>query len=119
MTSIPASIKIQLRAGTENECVFELDAPGTEGYVIGRSDAKSSYIPDVDLAECDALEKGVSRRHAALVRFKESTACLLDLDSSNGTFLNGDRLKPNQPYPLNDGDQIRLGTLTLYFTVSD
>ena len=33
---------------------------------------------------------------------------------TNGTFLNGQRLVPNQPRILRDGDEIRLGHLVLY-----
>ncbi len=116
-SGIPANEKIELRVSGEPETIFLLEATGDEGCVIGRSDSKSSYTPDIDLAGCGALEKGVSRRHAVLVHFRD-TVHLLDLDSSNGTFLNGERLKPNAPYALNYGDHIRLGTLNILLALS-
>jgi pSer/pThr/pTyr-binding forkhead associated (FHA) protein len=35
------------------------------------------------------------------------------LNSLNGTFLNANRLVPELPYPVKDGDQIQLGKLIL------
>lgn len=93
---------------------FRIDAPAVEGYIIGRSDMNSSYRPDIDLMACNALEKGVSRRHAALVRY-QGLVHILDLNSVNGTFLNGERLQPDIPYPLNPDDDLRFGTLNVMF----
>lgn len=33
---------------------------------------------------------------------------ITDLQSANGTYVNKIRLQPNQPYPINNGDIIRL-----------
>jgi pSer/pThr/pTyr-binding forkhead associated (FHA) protein len=100
---------LELAGGT-----IEIDVTGHEGYVIGRSDSKSSYLPDIDLASYQGLEKGVSRRHAALVRYA-GRLHLVDLNSVNGSFINGERLVSDVPYPINRGDEILLGSLTLYF----
>lgn len=81
--------------------------------VLGRSDAASSQQPDVDLTPYGALEKGVSRIHAAITR-SEDTLTLVDLGSVNGTHLNGQRLIPDQPRVLRDGDEIRLGRLVAH-----
>lgn len=84
--------------------------------VIGRSDTSSTQKPDLDLTPYGALEKGVSRIHAAIYR-SEDTLTLIDKGSANGTHLNGQRLVPNQPRVLRDGDEIRLGKLIahIYF----
>jgi hypothetical protein len=85
--------------------------------VFGRADADSPIRPDIDLSAYGGLEKGVSRRHAA-VEPSEDTLMLFDMGSSNGTFLNGQRLLPNQPRVLRDGDELRFGKLIahIYFT---
>lgn len=103
----------ELRLSGEDRSVIHLAAPAHEGYVLGRSDAGSEYVPDIDLASYGARERGVSRRHAALVRYK-SAIHIVDLESVNGTFLNGERLLPETPYPLNLGDDLRLGHLVLH-----
>ncbi len=84
--------------------------------VLGRADDNSPQKPDMDLTAFGALEKGVSRIHAAIHR-SEDTLTLVDLGSANGTHLNGQRLVPDQPRVLRDGDEIRLGKLVahIYF----
>lgn len=98
------------------EVELKVSLSHSNGLVLGRSDSRSSYIPDVDMAEMKALEKGVSRRHAAFVRY-DDTLHILDLGSINGTFLNGTRLKPETPYQLNAGDQLGLGDLVVTLSV--
>lgn len=84
--------------------------------ILGRTDATSPQKPDVDLTPFGALDKGVSRIHAAIYR-NEDTLTLVDMGSANGTHLNGQRLVPDQPRILRDGDEIRLGKLVahIYF----
>ncbi|NWG16669.1 MAG: FHA domain-containing protein [Chloroflexi bacterium] len=84
--------------------------------ILGRTDATSPQKPDVDLTPFGALDKGVSRIHAAIYR-NEDTLTLVDMGSANGTHLNGQRLVPEQPRILRDGDEIRLGKLVahIYF----
>ncbi len=95
----------------ESETEFTL-APITR-VVIGRVDNNSPKKPDIDLSKHGALEKGVSRVHAAIER-SEDTLLLVDMGSSNGTYLNGQRLTPNQPRILRDGDEIRFGRLVAH-----
>jgi hypothetical protein len=84
--------------------------------LLGRSDTGGAEKPDIDLTPYGALEKGVSRVHAAIER-SEDTLTLVDMGSSNGTMLNGQKLAPSQPRVLRDGDEIRLGKLVahIYF----
>jgi pSer/pThr/pTyr-binding forkhead associated (FHA) protein len=84
--------------------------------VIGRTDEKQKTYPDLDLTPHGALEKGVSRLHAA-IRREDDKLLLVDLNSSNGTYLNGKQMIPNQPHILRDGDEIRFGKLVshIYF----
>ncbi len=84
--------------------------------ILGRSDNTNTQKPDLDLTPYGALEKGVSRIHSAIFR-NDDTLTVIDKGSANGTFLNGQRLIPNQPRVLRDGDEIRLGKLIahIYF----
>ncbi|MBN1287226.1 MAG: FHA domain-containing protein [Anaerolineae bacterium] len=79
---------------------------------FGRSDPVSGVAPDVDLTPFAAYRMGVSRNHAA-IRAETNRLYLRDLDSSNGTFLNGQRLVPHQPYILHNGDEVRLGRMVM------
>jgi len=78
--------------------------------VLGRVD-RDGPIPDLDLTDYDAVDNGVSRVHASIQRDGDSLY-LSDIDSTNGTFLNGQRLG-DDPQLLHDGDTIRLGHLSM------
>lgn len=106
---------LELRIADHEHIVFQMDAPNVEGYVIGRADGTALYEPDISLSEVQARELGVSRRHAALVRYRGGVH-VVDLNSVNGTFLNNEILKPNLPYSIKKGDEISLGKLTLIVT---
>jgi pSer/pThr/pTyr-binding forkhead associated (FHA) protein len=88
--------------------------PGQQELVIGRTDPVQNIYPDVDLAEHDGERSGVSRRHARIL-LRPDGVYLEDLNSTNFTFLNNNKLYPGQPYPLKYGDEIRLGLLTLEY----
>jgi hypothetical protein len=90
-------------------------APGREIW-FGRADGTNGLLPDFDLGPFGAARKGVSRIHAALSCIANGTAnfSVTDLGSSNGTFLNGERLVAHQPYALQDGDEICLGKMVLH-----
>lgn len=85
--------KLILRTGTASSQEFALTQPE---IIIGR-DASVGLTLSFP---------GVSRRHARLMREGE-VYILEDLGSSNGTYLNGERLVERSP--LKSGDQIRLG----------
>lgn len=78
--------------------------------ILGRYDPDRSQQPDVDLSDYRAFEHGVSSRHAVIQHTPEGVQ-IVDLGSTNGTYVNGRRLVPNQYYVLNDGDEIRFSRL--------
>lgn len=80
---------------------------------IGRADPGSSQRPDLNLAPDGANEFGVSRRHATIRRSDEGIM-VLDLESTNGTYLNGYRVPPELPYLLRSGAEIRFGYLLVH-----
>ncbi len=83
-----------------------------EELVIGRRDPVRGIFPDLDLTADGGVERGVSRRHARILR-KGERIYIEDIGSANSTFLNDQRLMPYLPYPLKDGDRVRLGRLEL------
>lgn len=81
--------------------------------ILGRyTDDKSQ--PRVDLSPYGAYERGVSRMHA-VIRRTGTRLMIEDLDSSNGTFVNGVQIRPYMPRPLQSGDRIRLAQLDMAF----
>ncbi len=84
---------------------------GSRQMTLGRH-APGDSPPTIDLTDFDATEKGVSRRHA-MISMVEETFSIQDLGSTNGTWLNGNRLTPYRAYELTPGDRLRLGQLRL------
>ena len=68
------------------------------------------------LPECDVVvsDPAVSRRHAE-IRRRDGTFVVVDLDSTNGTRVNGAGVRDRV---LNDGDEIRVGSVALRFEAS-
>ncbi len=88
----------------------------TKPTVLGRVSPSNPRKPDIDLREYRAYEKGVSCYHATIYVY-EHDLVIADLGSTNGTYLNGQRLVPHQRQVLHDGDEIRLSNLVarVYF----
>jgi pSer/pThr/pTyr-binding forkhead associated (FHA) protein len=72
-------------------------------WVIGRD--RNAALPVQD--------KRLSRRHAVIQYVKDEGFYLIDLNSTNGTFINGEPIRYSAL--LKDGDQIRLGSLAFTF----
>jgi pSer/pThr/pTyr-binding forkhead associated (FHA) protein len=63
------------------------------------------------------LDKHLSRNHAAIQYIVNQGFYLIDLDSSNGSYVNGEPIY--QRTKLKDGDKIRLGTITFSFFLNN
>jgi len=73
---------------------------------IGRADYNDIVIPD----------ESVSTSHAKLQR-REGVWVLVDLDSTNGTFVDGDQIKGESP--LTPGATVRFGEISTVFEPTD
>ena len=80
--------------------------------LLGRYDPQQPHSPVIDLEPYGGRQLGVSRRHARL-DFIPQGVTLTDLESENGTRLNGRQLSPYKPAPVYDGDGFKLGYLAL------
>jgi FhaA, N-terminal domain/FHA domain len=81
-------------------------AVGPGGATIGRS------------RECDIVlnDSNVSRRHAEL-RPRGDGWTITDLGSTNGVRVNGHDVRPNEPEPVQAGDELHVGTVDARFEV--
>ena len=77
--------------------MFKL-APGE--HVLGRSTEADIRLDD----------EGVSRLHAKMRRRSDGTVEVSDLDSTNGTYVNGAQIRH---FTLSDGDRIQIGSVTI------
>jgi CheY-like chemotaxis protein len=80
---------------------------------LGRQPTSAAMKMHVDLSRFDAANLGVSRVHA-LLHYQDDNFAIEDQDTINGTYLNGDPLKPRKLYSLKNADEIRLGQLRLF-----
>lgn len=76
-------------------------------HVIGRSSRKCKILIE---------DKLVSLVHGILTVNREA-ASILDLNSKNGIFVNGQKIESNKEYALHDQDVIRMGYTELIFKV--
>ena len=81
-------------------------------FVLGRSGSDNPRQPDLCLSAFEAGQQTVSRLHAAFIS-DQGVIKVVDMSSTNGTFLNGVRIQPHQPRILRDCDEIRLGLLKI------
>jgi hypothetical protein len=95
-------------AGTSKPVYLRFD----KELVFGRKADEPSDGSLLDLTEIGGYQMGISRRHAMLRRGEVGYE-LIDLASTNGSWLNDERLSPNKPYPLASGSQLRFGRMRL------
>ncbi|MBO9347944.1 MAG: zinc ribbon domain-containing protein [Chloroflexus sp.] len=105
-----AGIRLRLLSGAV------LTLPTAAQAIIGRADPVSNFYPDIDLTAYGGLEHGVGRRHGRFI-IQQGLVYYEDLDSTNGSFRNGIKLPPRQPQPLQHGDELRLGKLSLVIEI--
>ena len=72
-----------------------------EGAIIGRR--TTEFTPDIPIHD-----EYISRRHAEIT-FVTDHFVLHDLNSTNGTAIDGQRIEPGKPYSLTDDSVIGLG----------
>ncbi|HVH45825.1 MAG TPA: acyltransferase domain-containing protein, partial [Labilithrix sp.] len=87
-------------------------------HVTGVSRGKSRRILGTEIvlgrargSDLRIKEDGVSRSHARITLLEEGTYAIEDVGSTNGTFVNGEKI--TERLPLKAGDEIRLGKTTV------
>jgi pSer/pThr/pTyr-binding forkhead associated (FHA) protein len=100
--SSPQKLALRFISGKYQGAEFPLDA--SPEIVVGRSS-------DLDMV---LIEDMVSRRHARIECTDEIT--IEDLGSTNGTFVNGERIKRTK---LKEGDRVLIGTSIVKVVLAD
>jgi two-component system, cell cycle response regulator len=100
---------VEVRPGTRDRAYLIVLAGAAVGemYKVPRSEAK---IGRGQGCEIRLPDDGVSRHHARLISEGEHIL-IEDLESRNGTFLNGNKV--SKMVPLADGDKIQIGRTTI------
>ena len=109
-TSTPYSLnrneKVSSQRGDQTCTLVSL----TAGSPIRLTVTKQEYVIGKSTEQADGVagfSKMISRRHCKIVK-RGSGYAVVDLNSSNGTYLNGMQLFPGREYPVKNGDIIRM-----------
>ncbi len=90
-----------------------------EHITVGRVDPLAQIYPDIDLTFFDS-EQIVSRRHCEIYQKPLGQYFLVDIGSSNGTFLNRKKIQKGVSLLINDGDEIHFAkTRTIFYQSLD
>lgn len=92
------------------QSIFE---PGE--YSVGRRFQGQPLIPDIDLTEFNAYLWGISKMHANIRVDIQGGVKIMDMGSSNGTFINGKKIAPGTEHPINSQDMYQIGRMRVQF----
>ncbi len=93
-----------------------LKFPHNSRILVGRADDEETANDlMLELSHYGGEGSGVSRIHAA-IHDQDGMVYITDLQSTNGTRINGLLLNADQPYRLREGDELQFGNLTLILT---
>jgi len=109
----PEGIAIYVR-----EFAAPIEVRKEHAFTLGRLLAGDNEQDFVDLKPFGGYENGVSRRHALVRRTAEGFE-ILDLGSTNGTWMDKKRLTPEKPYPIKSGSPISLGRLQIFMVFQE
>lgn len=85
---------VVMRMRTEEEFLVDKDV-----YMMGKERVRVDY--------CITSNPAVSRTHAKLTR-KDGKLYIEDMNATNGTYVNGERIRAGEAVPLEVGDRFRL-----------
>jgi hypothetical protein len=108
MAAVPGRLVVQ---GTNAALPFPA---GKTEIFVGREDPVSGVFPEIDLSDHGGDEGGVSRKHARIF-VQGNQVYIEDLNSTNYTYVNQQKITPGQSHPLNDGDEVRFGRVKLNY----
>jgi len=84
---------------------IELDFAESKRKSVGRTKEQDLTIPD----------PSVSKIQASLVYNKEKGLLLADTGSTNGTFINDERIKYGKAFEISDGTEVKFGNVKVVF----
>ena len=107
--------EVNLEKSDQRSCLIVLSGQQIgRMYKLGKAKIVLGRSEDADVQLDD---EGISRHHARLVAMPGGVVMLQDLESRNGTFVNGQQCRTRA---LEDGDRIQLGAITiLKFSIQD
>lgn len=81
-------------------------------YLLGRFSKSKPGSNHIDLDPFGARDKGVSRIHAQ-IHMANNRLYITDMESTNGTYVDGTQIAPNQQHQLRQGSNLILGRMNI------
>jgi two-component system cell cycle response regulator len=115
-TKISAKDELSRPAPKDRDRAYLIVLAGSSVGEMYKIVAERTVIGRGQQADIQVIDEGISRRHAEIVHDADKIM-IRDLQSTNGTFCNGERIGE---HVLSDGDKIQVGSTTiLKFTFHD
>jgi hypothetical protein len=84
--------------------------PQRSEFLVGRPDPVTGTQPEINLGPFD-VSRTLSRRHAKILREGSLYSVREEVGTTNGTFVNGERIKTGTAVPLKPKDRVRFGSI--------
>ena len=98
--AVPRPVGLSLVCTKDGEALPNVDVPAKATYTFGRNSTMSDVVLD---------HPSLSRQHAALAFDSSGQAFLVDLGSTHGTFVNGERCEPRVRRAISASDSFNFG----------
>jgi len=84
--------------------------PERSDFLVGRPDPVTGIQPEINLGPFDTM-RTLSRRHAKILKEGGLYFVREEVGTTNGTFVNGERIKTGAAVPLKPGNRLRFGSI--------
>ena len=84
--------------------------PERSEFLVGRPDPVTGIQPEINLGPFDTM-RTLSRRHAKILKEGGLYFVREEVGTTNGTFVNGERIKTGAAVPLKPGNRLRFGSI--------
>jgi len=84
--------------------------PDRDEFLVGRPDPVTGTQPEINLGPFD-VNRTLSRRHAKILREAGLYSVREEVGTTNGTFVNGERIKTGAAVTLKPRDRLRFGSI--------
>jgi hypothetical protein len=107
-TPVAAAQNLALRIVASGQVL--LLEPERSEFLVGRPDPVTGIQPEINLGPFDTM-RTLSRRHAKILKEGGLYFVREEVGTTNGTFVNGERIKTGAAVPLKPGNRLRFGTI--------
>ncbi|MEK7724989.1 MAG: FHA domain-containing protein, partial [Acidobacteriota bacterium] len=95
---------LEFKVGEKSQVVELKFNENKKRMAVGRTKANDLVIED----------QSISKVHAALVLNPEKLILVADTGSTNGTFINGQRIAYGRAFPIGENDKLKFGTVEVF-----